>query len=263
MEREQSAMAPSIVRWPAALPHLRRLLRRHGDLRQARLRRGVTSATCCSCASRSLRRGAARGGAATRRAARAAAPLDPRRARHGRDRLRDADGPVLPRARADGRLAARARPLHVPGARVRGRRWRSGASAPPPGASAALLAALTGVALVLLGAASGSVDPLGAAMGLGAACAYTVYILVGDRVVGDVPPVAARRARVHRRGRRPSRSRRSCAAGRSSASSAAGWGSIGAIALVSHRRVRSSRSSPGCGASGRARRRSCRRWSRS
>ncbi len=54
---------------------------------------------------------------------------------------------------------------------------------------AALLAALTGVALVLLGAASGSVDPLGAAMGLGAACAYTVYILVGDRVVGDVPPV--------------------------------------------------------------------------
>jgi drug/metabolite transporter (DMT)-like permease len=54
----------------------------------------------------------------------------------------------------------------------------------------ALVVALAGTALVLAGAASGSVDALAAAMGLGAALAYTVYILVGDRVGAGVPPVA-------------------------------------------------------------------------
>ena len=53
----------------------------------------------------------------------------------------------------------------------------------------ALVVASTGVALVLLRAASGSFDALGAAMGFGAAAAYTVYIIVGDRVVGGVPPL--------------------------------------------------------------------------
>src|SRR5215218_8714857 len=43
---------------------------------------------------------------------------------------------------------------------------------------AALLVASAGAALVLAGAASGSVDALGAAMGFGAAVAYSVYILV-------------------------------------------------------------------------------------
>ena len=55
---------------------------------------------------------------------------------------------------------------------------------------AALLAASTGVALVLAGAGTGSLDPLGVAMGVGAALAYTVYILVGDRVLATTPPVA-------------------------------------------------------------------------
>jgi drug/metabolite transporter (DMT)-like permease len=54
----------------------------------------------------------------------------------------------------------------------------------------ALLIALTGAALVLVGAASGSLDALGTAMCFGAAVAYTVYILVGDRVGVGVPPIA-------------------------------------------------------------------------
>jgi drug/metabolite transporter (DMT)-like permease len=54
----------------------------------------------------------------------------------------------------------------------------------------ALVVALAGTALVLAGAASGSVDALAAAMGFGAALAYTVYILTGDRVGAGVPPVA-------------------------------------------------------------------------
>jgi drug/metabolite transporter (DMT)-like permease len=55
---------------------------------------------------------------------------------------------------------------------------------------AALLIALAGTALVLAGAASGSLDALGTAMGFGAALAYTAYILTGDRVGVGVPPVA-------------------------------------------------------------------------
>jgi drug/metabolite transporter (DMT)-like permease len=55
---------------------------------------------------------------------------------------------------------------------------------------AALLIALAGTALVLGGAASGSLDALGTAMGFGSALAYTVYILIGDRVGVGVSPVA-------------------------------------------------------------------------
>ncbi len=46
---------------------------------------------------------------------------------------------------------------------------------------AALGLASGGLAVVLAGAASGSFDAAGAAMGLGASLAYTVYILVADR----------------------------------------------------------------------------------
>jgi drug/metabolite transporter (DMT)-like permease len=55
---------------------------------------------------------------------------------------------------------------------------------------AALAIALAGTALVLAGAGAGALDPLATVMGLGAACAYTAYILVGDRVVEGVPPLA-------------------------------------------------------------------------
>ena len=54
----------------------------------------------------------------------------------------------------------------------------------------ALGVASIGTALVLLGAASGSLDPLATVMALGASVAYTAYILCGDRVVAGVPPLA-------------------------------------------------------------------------
>ncbi|MEU4393367.1 DMT family transporter [Kribbella sp. NPDC023855] len=54
----------------------------------------------------------------------------------------------------------------------------------------ALLSASSGTALVLGGAASGGLDPLGAVMGLGSAVAYSIYILAGDRVGGTTPPIA-------------------------------------------------------------------------
>jgi drug/metabolite transporter (DMT)-like permease len=55
---------------------------------------------------------------------------------------------------------------------------------------AALGVASAGTALVLAGAGTGALDPLGTALGLGAAVAYTIYILTGDRVVANVPPLA-------------------------------------------------------------------------
>jgi drug/metabolite transporter (DMT)-like permease len=55
---------------------------------------------------------------------------------------------------------------------------------------AALGVASVGTALVLAGAGTGALDPLGTAMGLGAAVAYTIYILAGDRILGDIPPLA-------------------------------------------------------------------------
>jgi drug/metabolite transporter (DMT)-like permease len=54
----------------------------------------------------------------------------------------------------------------------------------------ALAIASAGTALVLAGAGTGALDPLATALALGAAVTYTVYILVGDRVVRQVPPLA-------------------------------------------------------------------------
>jgi drug/metabolite transporter (DMT)-like permease len=64
-----------------------------------------------------------------------------------------------------------------------------GRERPGPRTWLALGAASAGVALVLAGAGAGSFDALGAAMGLGAALAYTAYIVVADAEVGGVPPV--------------------------------------------------------------------------
>lgn len=55
---------------------------------------------------------------------------------------------------------------------------------------AALTVASTGVALVLVGAGGGTADAIGVTMGVGAALAYTVYILVADTVIADAPPLA-------------------------------------------------------------------------
>jgi len=96
----------------------------------------------------------------------------------------------------------------------------------------ALLIALTGAALVLVGAVSGSLDALGTMMGFGAALAYTVYILAGDRIGVSVPPIAlsafvclgatctfALASAMHR--------------GPHLTFDADGWGWVGAIAVVS------------------------------
>jgi drug/metabolite transporter (DMT)-like permease len=53
----------------------------------------------------------------------------------------------------------------------------------------ALGLALTGIALVLSGAAGGRLDWWGALLAFGAALTYTCYILVGDQVTAEVPPL--------------------------------------------------------------------------
>jgi drug/metabolite transporter (DMT)-like permease len=53
----------------------------------------------------------------------------------------------------------------------------------------ALLMSSGGVALVLAGASGDGFDLLGAAMGVGAALTYTAYILVSDRVSGEIDPL--------------------------------------------------------------------------
>jgi drug/metabolite transporter (DMT)-like permease len=53
----------------------------------------------------------------------------------------------------------------------------------------ALGLALAGIGLVLSGATTGRFDALGAVLAFGAAVTYTGYILVGDRVAAEVPPL--------------------------------------------------------------------------
>lgn len=96
----------------------------------------------------------------------------------------------------------------------------------------ALLVASGGVVLVLAGAATGSFDALGAAMGFGAAVAYTVYILVGDRVSRGVPLLAL--AALVCTGAATTFAAAAVVRGGVDLSfGAAGFGWIGAIALVS------------------------------
>jgi drug/metabolite transporter (DMT)-like permease len=54
---------------------------------------------------------------------------------------------------------------------------------------AALALASGGLALVLLGAGTGALDPVGAALGLAAAVVYTIYILVSEGVAGRTRPI--------------------------------------------------------------------------
>ena len=97
---------------------------------------------------------------------------------------------------------------------------------------AALLIALAGAFLVMLGAATGSLDPLGTAMGFGAAVAYAIYILTGDRIGAAVPPLAL--AALVCAGAASTFAVASVVRGGPELGFAAeGWGWIGAIALVS------------------------------
>jgi drug/metabolite transporter (DMT)-like permease len=54
----------------------------------------------------------------------------------------------------------------------------------------ALTVASAGLALVLLAAGTGAFDVTGAAFALAASVTYTTYILVSDRIIGDVDPFA-------------------------------------------------------------------------
>jgi drug/metabolite transporter (DMT)-like permease len=56
--------------------------------------------------------------------------------------------------------------------------------------AAALVLASSGLFLVLAGAAAGALDPLGTALGLGAAVVYTAYILISEGVAARVGPLA-------------------------------------------------------------------------
>ena len=53
----------------------------------------------------------------------------------------------------------------------------------------ALALASAGLALVVGGAGAGALDPLGVALGLGAAVVYATYILVSDGLSARVPPL--------------------------------------------------------------------------
>jgi drug/metabolite transporter (DMT)-like permease len=53
---------------------------------------------------------------------------------------------------------------------------------------AALVLASSGLVLVVAGAGTGALDPLGAALGLGAACVYSTYILVSEGVAVRMRP---------------------------------------------------------------------------
>jgi drug/metabolite transporter (DMT)-like permease len=53
---------------------------------------------------------------------------------------------------------------------------------------AALGLSFGGLVLVVAGAGAGALDPLGVALGLGAAVLYSTYILVSEGIVGRVPP---------------------------------------------------------------------------
>jgi drug/metabolite transporter (DMT)-like permease len=53
----------------------------------------------------------------------------------------------------------------------------------------ALALALGGLVLVVAGAGTGALDPLGVALALGAALVYSAYILVGDGISGRVRPL--------------------------------------------------------------------------
>src|SRR5918997_989869 len=55
---------------------------------------------------------------------------------------------------------------------------------------ASLGLAFGGLALVVAGAGAGALNPLGAALGLGAAVVYATYILVSDGLSARVPPLA-------------------------------------------------------------------------
>jgi drug/metabolite transporter (DMT)-like permease len=90
-----------------------------------------------------------------------------------------------------------------------------------------------GLALVVAGAGAGALDPLGAALGLGAAVIYSAYILIGDGLAARVRPVLL--SALVCTGAAVSLIAGSALLGqlRPGALTAAGWGWIACLAVVS------------------------------
>ena len=101
------------------------------------------------------------------------------------------------------------------------------------GRAAALVLSSAGLVLVVAGAGAGALDPLGVALGLGAAVVYSAYILVSDGVAARVPAQAL--AALVCTGAAVSLTVSTAALGalRPGALTAAGWGWLAALAVVS------------------------------
>jgi drug/metabolite transporter (DMT)-like permease len=97
----------------------------------------------------------------------------------------------------------------------------------------ALALASGGLALVVAGAGAGALQPLGVALGLGAAVVYTTYILVSDGVVGEMSPAVL--SALVCSGATVSLATGSALLGqlRPGEVTAAGWGWLASIAVVS------------------------------
>jgi drug/metabolite transporter (DMT)-like permease len=98
---------------------------------------------------------------------------------------------------------------------------------------AALALASGGLVLVLSGAGGGSLDPLGAALGIGAAVVYCTYILVSDTVTARIRPQVL--ATIVCTGAAVTLTAGSAALGelRPGALTLAGWGWLACLAVVS------------------------------
>jgi drug/metabolite transporter (DMT)-like permease len=98
---------------------------------------------------------------------------------------------------------------------------------------AALGLSMGGLVLVVAGAGAGALDPLGTALGLGAALVYSVYILVSDGIVGRMGPRVL--AALVCTGAAMSLTAGSALLGdlRPGELTPAGWGWLGCLALVS------------------------------
>jgi drug/metabolite transporter (DMT)-like permease len=98
---------------------------------------------------------------------------------------------------------------------------------------AALVLASGGLALVVAGARAGTLDPLGAALGLGAAVVYTTYILVSEGIVARMGPRVL--SALVCTGAAASLTAGAAALGefRPGEVSAAGWGWLACLAVVS------------------------------
>jgi drug/metabolite transporter (DMT)-like permease len=97
----------------------------------------------------------------------------------------------------------------------------------------ALAFASGGLTLVLAGAGTGALDPLGVVLGVGAALVYTVYILTSERVAGRLDPQLLSALVCTGAGATLTASAAALGELRPGDVSAAGWGWLAGLAVVS------------------------------